>query len=146
MSYSESDTRANYIDPCLVATGWQAINIRREHYFTDGRKLFGGKRGKRCFVDYLLIHNKTFIGIVEAKSEDKEPTEGLQQAIEYAQKLRVRFIYSTNGRKIYQFDLREGKGDYITDYPSPDELYAKAVSRSSPLKDTLLNTPFYIAG
>jgi type I restriction enzyme R subunit len=28
--------------------------IIREHYFTDGRKLAGGVRGRRCFVDYLL--------------------------------------------------------------------------------------------
>jgi type I site-specific restriction endonuclease len=72
LPYSESDTRANYIDPSLVVTGWQPLNIRREYYFTDGRKLFGGKRGQRCFVDYLLIHNKAFLGIIEAKSEDKE--------------------------------------------------------------------------
>jgi type I restriction enzyme R subunit len=51
---SESDTRANYIDPALVAAGWTAQHIIREHYFTDGRKLAGGQRGKRCFVDYLL--------------------------------------------------------------------------------------------
>lgn len=39
---SEADTRANYIDPALVKASWQAGNIIREHYFTDGRKLTGG--------------------------------------------------------------------------------------------------------
>jgi type I restriction enzyme R subunit len=48
---SEADTRANYIDPALLAAQWQATNIIREHYFTDGRKLAGGFRGRRCFVD-----------------------------------------------------------------------------------------------
>jgi type I restriction enzyme R subunit len=38
MSYSESDTRANYIDPQLKNNNWEAHNIKREHYFTDGRK------------------------------------------------------------------------------------------------------------
>jgi type I restriction enzyme R subunit len=51
---SEADTRANYIDPALKAANWQSSNIIREHYFTDGRKLAGGTRGRRCFVDYLL--------------------------------------------------------------------------------------------
>lgn len=51
---SEADTRANYIDPALCAVHWLPCNIIREHYFTDGRKLAGGVRGRRCFVDYLL--------------------------------------------------------------------------------------------
>jgi len=38
MSYSESDTRANYIDPGLKNNNWESHNIKREHYFTDGRK------------------------------------------------------------------------------------------------------------
>ncbi len=51
---SEADTKANYIDPALKAADWQSTNIVREYYFTDGRKLAGGMRGRRCFVDYLL--------------------------------------------------------------------------------------------
>lgn len=43
---SESDTRANYIDPALKAAYWKPSNIIREHYFTDGRKLSGGVRGR----------------------------------------------------------------------------------------------------
>jgi len=146
MPYSEADTRANYIDPALQLKDWKAQNIRREYYFTDGRKLFGGRRGERCFVDYLLIHQNTFIGVIEAKSEDKEPTEGLQQAIGYAQKLRVRFLYATNGRKIYEFDISTGKGEYISHYPTPEELYNKAVLNQSSLKDTLQKIPFFISG
>lgn len=50
---SEADTRANYIDPALKAAQWQSTNIIREHFFTDGRKLAAGVRGRRCFYDYL---------------------------------------------------------------------------------------------
>jgi type I restriction enzyme R subunit len=35
MNYSESDTRAKYIDPSLKASNWEEINIIREYYFTD---------------------------------------------------------------------------------------------------------------
>lgn len=64
---SEADTRANYIDPALVKASWQAGNIIREHYFTDGRKLTGGTRGRRCFVDYLLYKDNRYLAVIEAK-------------------------------------------------------------------------------
>lgn len=146
MSYTESDTRANFIDPALAQQGWLAQNIRREYSFTDGRKLFGGKRGERCRADYLLLFNNTFIGIIEAKAAGKPPTEGLQQALLYAQKLKLRFIYSTNGKRIYEFDTVTGKGDYIQAFPRPETLYARAVLQQTPLKDALLGAPFYISG
>ena len=46
MTYSEADTRANYIDLALQLKGWLAQHIRREYLFTDGRKLFGGRRSE----------------------------------------------------------------------------------------------------
>jgi type I restriction enzyme R subunit len=39
MNISESDTRANYIDPQLKNSNWEAHNIKREYSFTDGRKI-----------------------------------------------------------------------------------------------------------
>ena len=35
MTYSESDTRAKFIDPQLQTAGWQETQIVREWYFTD---------------------------------------------------------------------------------------------------------------
>ena len=91
MSYSEADTKAKLITPQLKKSGWTEFHITREHgfkyFFTDGRKLPANKRGKRYLVDYLLSYKNVNLGIVEAKSEDKEPLDGLQQAIAYAEKL-----------------------------------------------------------
>lgn len=98
MKWTESDTRANFIDPALEKSGWTMKNIYREHNYTDGRKLVGNKRGKQKKVDYLLHYYNTYIGIIEAKRYDKQPTEGLQQAIDYAQDLKVRFVYWKNRR------------------------------------------------
>jgi len=53
---TESDTRSKLIDPKLKEATWNESNITREYYFTDGRKLIGGKRGKRYYVDYLLTY------------------------------------------------------------------------------------------
>lgn len=143
---SEADTRANYIDPALKAAHWQANNIIREHYFTDGRKLAGGARGRRCFVDYLLYKDNRYLAVVEAKKESEHPTKGLQQAIDYAKKLLVRFVYSSNGKQTYEFDLETGKGDYIDFYPTPEELESRYSGVNSDLGQQLRNVPFHLEG
>lgn len=145
MNISEADTRAKFIDPEIQKSGWEDFVIR-EHYFTDGRKLLGGKRGKRLFVDYLLKYKNVNLAIIEAKRFDKHPTEGLQQAIGYAEKLKVNYVFSTNGKKIYEFDLTTGKGDYIDSFPSPDEIYKRSFDNLTPEKENLLSVPFYLTG
>jgi len=97
IKYSEADTKAKLITPKLIENGWSESNIIREYYFTDGRKLIGNKRGKRYFVDYLLSYKNTNLAIIEAKSTSKDPLDGLQQSINYAQKLCIDYVYSTNG-------------------------------------------------
>lgn len=145
MHISEADTRAKFIDPKIRDAGWEDYVIR-EHYFTDGRKLIGGKRGKRLFVDYLLKYNNVNLAIIEAKRIDKHPTEGLQQAIGYAEKLNVNMVYSSNGKQLYEFDLRTGKGEYIEDFPKPDEIYKRSFENLTPQKEELLAVPFYLTG
>jgi type I restriction enzyme, R subunit len=145
MQISESDTRAKYIDPKLKESGWEQF-VTREYYFTDGRKILGGKRGKRLFADYLLRYKNTNLAIIEAKKLGKHPTEGLQQAIGYAQKLKVKFVFATNGEKIYQFDVEKGKGDYIDDFPTPETLFQESIQNLSDLKEQLLSVPMYLTG
>ena len=146
MRYSESDTRANFIDPLLSDSGWKPENIQREYYFTNGRKLPNNKRGKRKFVDYLLKCNQVNLAIVEAKSSDKHPTEGLQQAIDYANDLDVRYVYSSNGLRHYEFDTCSGKGDYIEHFPSPDELFRRFTADITSEQERLLVQPLDNSG
>jgi type I restriction enzyme R subunit len=141
---SEADTRANFIDPALASSGWESQQIVREYYFTDGRKLAGNQRGSRCFVDYLLHSESQHLAIIEAKKQSAHPTQGLQQAIGYAQKLGVRFVYSSNGEKIYEFDLESGKGDYVKNYPTSVELLARYSGRTNDLGRELRSIPFYL--
>lgn len=142
---SEADTRANDIDPALARAGWTASHIIREYYFTDGRKLSGNQRGKRCFIDYLLHHNHHHLAIIEAKKSSEHPTKGLQQAIDYAKKLQIRFVFSSNGKEIYAFDLAEGKGAFVEQYPSPAELLAQS-EVSLGLGEQLRQIPFLLDG
>lgn len=145
-SESEADTRANYIDPALKDAGWSAITIRRDYYFTDGRKLVAGARKTRCFADYLLHKNNRHLAILEAKKKSEDPTKGLQQAIGYAEKLQVRFVYSSNGLQIYAFDMETGKGKFIENYPSPDELEKQYTSCSNQISEQLRSIPFLLEG
>ncbi|PKW20536.1 EcoAI/FtnUII family type I restriction enzme subunit R [Flavobacterium lindanitolerans] len=143
---SEADTRANYIDPKLIESDWTSDNIEREYYFTDGRKLLGNQRGKRLYLDYLLKFNNINLGLIEAKRSDEHPTKGLQQAIDYAEKLKIDFVYSTNGKQIYEFNRTVGKGDYIEKFPTPQELYNRLYGKNIELKKKLHNIPFYLTG
>ena len=143
-NYSEADTRANFIDPQLVQQNWESSHIRREYYFTDGRKLIGNKRGKRLFVDYLLRYNNVKLAIIEAKKASLHPTEGLQQAIDYGKKLNIDFVYSSNGKEIYEFQLSKGKGQYVNKFPTPDELYDRVYNKNKDLKKHLHTIPFLL--
>ncbi len=146
MAYSESDTRSKLIDPSIKNSNWLESNIIREYYFTDGRKLIGGKRGKRYFVDYLLTYKNTNLAIIEAKAESKDPLDGLQQSINYAERLKIDFVYATNGHKIYEHSLLEGKGSFIENYPTPNELFLRKYGKQTTKAQDIVTYPFHIEG
>lgn len=146
MFLCESDTRAKLIDPKIKESDWSESNIVREYFFTDGRKLIGNKRGKRYFVDYLLTYKNTNLAIIEAKAQNKDPLDGLQQSINYAQKLRIDFVYSTNGHKIYEHSLKDGNGRWIERYPTPAELFERKYGQTQTKQETIITYPFHIEG
>lgn len=146
MSLSESDTRSKLIDPRIKESEWNESHIVREYYFTDGRKLIGNKRGKQYFVDYLLVYKNTNLAIIEAKAENKDPLDGLQQSINYAEKLRIDFVYTTNGHKIYEHSLREGRGQWIESYPTPHELFERKYGKTESKKESIITQPFHFEG
>lgn len=109
---SEEDTKRLYITPALEDV-WDKNLIRMEHSFTDGRIVVRGSMKKRnqCKkADYLLHAAENYpIAVVEAKSSSHAPADGIQQAIDYATILDVKFAYSTNGREFVEHDLIKGK-------------------------------------
>src|SRR6266404_7460575 len=101
---NEAETRAEHIDPALKAAGWGVVEgsrIRREYPITPGRIEGLGRRGKPLTADYVLIYRNRKLAVVEAKAWDKQLTEGVAQAKDYAAKLQVRFAYSSNGHGLY---------------------------------------------
>ena len=128
---TEADTCRKYVLPKLIDAGWdnEPHSFTEQRTFTDGRIVVSGnkvRRKKQKRADYLLRHTADFpIGVVEAKADYKRPTDGLQQAKEYAQILDLKFAYSTNGTGIVEFDFLTGVERELTTFPTPDELWQR---------------------
>ncbi|MCL2525302.1 MAG: DEAD/DEAH box helicase family protein [Betaproteobacteria bacterium] len=142
---NEAETRAEHIDPMLVAAGWgvaEASRIRREYSITLGRLEGAGKRGKPLAADYVLEYRNTKLAVIEAKAWDKPLTEGVGQAKEYAQKLAIRFTYASNGQGIYGIDMQTGKEGELAAFPSPDDLWNATFASKNLWRDRFAAVPF----
>lgn len=145
MKLNEANTRKQLIDRALELVGWKDEYLNCEYVFTDGKKTPGGGKGKKCSVDYLLQYNNTNVGLIEAKREGLPITEGLQQAQDYGGKLGVRYVYSTNGRGIFEYDMDLDTGQQIDSFPTPEELYQR-VQGTNPQKVKMLKEPLVQEG
>ena len=124
MALTESDTRAQFIDPALAESGWVGHLVRREFQITAGRIIGGGKRAEPSIADYVLEYKGKRLAVIEAKKWDLSHTEGVSQAVRDGNKLRLPFAFATNGQKIRQINLVTGKEEDIDIFPTPDELWA----------------------
>ena len=60
-------------------------------------------------IDFLLLDSKGFpLLVLEAKSSDKNPLVGKEQARRYARSLDCRFVILSNGNIHYSWDLDRG--------------------------------------
>jgi len=123
MILTESDTRAQYIDPALAKSGWEDHLVRREFQITAGRIIGAGKRAEPSIADYVLEYKGKRLAVIEAKKWDLSHSEGVSQAIRDGNKLRLPFAFATNGQKIRQINLVTGKEEDIDVFPTPDELW-----------------------
>lgn len=145
---NEAETRAELIDPALRAAGWGVVadSRMRMEMICPGRIEGAGRRGKEQKADYVLTFRNHKLAVVEAKSEDKGPTEGVAQAKAYAGKLQARFAFATNGRKIYRIDMKTGAEAYVERYPTPDELWVETFQETNEWRERFANIPFEGAG
>ena len=141
---NEAETRAEYIDPALAAAGWGVVEgsrIRREYPITLGRLEGHGRRGKALSADYVLVYRNTKLAVVEAKAWDEELTEGVGQAKNYADKLAIRFAYSSNGQDVYGIDMQEGTEGPLRGFPTPDELWKRTFAKPNAWRDRFATVP-----
>lgn len=145
---NEAETRAELIDPALKAAGWgmvEASRVRRE-VITLGRLQGAGVRAAQDIADYVLTYRNHKLAVIEAKRRDSPDTEGVGQAKKYAEKLQTRFAYSTNGVGIYQVDMTTGAEQYVTAYPTPDELWNAVFAEQKVWRDRFAAIPFEDGG
>jgi len=146
---NEEETKLNYITPAIQKAGWGSVEgskIRMEFPITKGRLTGGGRRAKADSADYVLQYKGSNLAVVEAKRDDASYTEGVGQAKKYADRLHVRYTYSTNGKKIYGIDMNEATEGDVDHYPSPDELWEMTSKKENSWRDKLLSVPFESRG
>lgn len=147
----EQEIRTLFISPALKDKGWEVpVNMREEFYFTDGRVLVAGSQhsvaeGKKA--DYLLYHKGKPIAVVEAKDNKHAIGGGMQQAIDYALILDLKFAYSSNGDGFLEHDFITGKETELSldQFPTEEELYRRFLDSKNytPEELRIVETPFY---
>ena len=143
--------RRRYKTPAVEQSGWDKMQIRYEYAFTAGRIILRGNitsRGKQKRADYLLFYKPNLpLAIIEAKDNNHPVGAGLQQAIEYAEALDVKFVYASNGDGFVEQDLITGdiRNFSLDEFPSPDELYHRYVNEMnfSETGEKALLEPYY---
>jgi len=99
------------------------------------------------FVDFLLLDEQGFPFIVlEAKSEDKNPLFGKEQARKYAVSLNCRFVILSNGNIHYFWDLERGNPHIISRFPSPETVkgYSNFKPDRKKLIDEIVNEDYIV--
>ena len=97
-----------------------SVNITTSELVNMGNNFEKSEKGK---ADFLLLDDKGFpLIVLEAKSEDKDPLVGKEQARRYARSLNCRFVIMSNGNLHYFWDLDRGNPHIITAFPKPDSV------------------------
>lgn len=137
MPLNEAETRVKLIDPAIKAVGLTEEHIKHEE--TAGWiAILRGKavRARTGRTDYTLrlVGEKgsqpVAVGILEAKSEEKHPSYGLEQSKLYARSklLNTPFVFSTNGHLFIEYDRFTGltsEARPLSKFPTPGELWSR---------------------
>jgi len=132
-SLSERDICTQFITPSLQTAGWNlATQVREEVNITKGQVLVQGAkatRGRRKFADYVLYYKQNIpLAVIEAKDNNHDIGDGMQQALEYANMLDVPFVFSSNGDGYLMHDRTHSSTKVerelrLDEFPSPDVLW-----------------------
>ena len=146
---NEAQTRFNKIDPKLRDAGWgivpgSNILVEQSAYIAPGRITTNGNKNPKK-ADYILEYKGMKLAVIEAKSDEKDVSEGVAQAKLYADALKIRYTYSTNGDEIWFIDMgiKDSKGEYIIPskeydidtFPTPQDLWQMTFPEENPWRD-----------
>ena len=134
----ETATRRTKIDPKLHEVGWEQVpdsvilTEQRAYQIAPGR-VERIKRQNPKKADYVLEYRGQKLAVIEAKSDERHVSEGVEQAKRYAEMLNIRYTYATNGDEIWAIDMgvKNDNGEYVVPskegpaerFPTPQELW-----------------------
>lgn len=125
--FDDADSRANILLENNIKITEKSFNEYGEDF----------EQVKNGFVDFLLLDDKGFpLIVLEAKSENKNPLTGKEQARRYAKAQNCRFVILSNGNLHYFWDLQHGNPYIITKYPEPSSVKGYKDYKPDPKKLT----------
>ena len=146
---NEADTCRIYVEPKLREAGWETPprSVASQAVIAPGKIIPHGKQAKRQDPqrpDYLLRYAPHLtVAVVEAKRDTLPAGAGLQQAKAYAEKLGLKFAYSTNGLRIVEFNFITGRERELDSFPTPDDLWGWLHPGTDKALQQGLLTPYY---
>jgi type I restriction enzyme R subunit len=157
-SLSESDICDLFISPAIRDAGWDPITqIRREVTLTPGPVVVRGNvasrnKKKKKFADYVLYQEPGVpIAVVEAKDNHHTVSQGLQQALGYAEIMDIPSAYSSNGDAFASHNKVPVSGEDIEtqfpldQFPAPALLWRRYKSHRgiTDAEEPLVLEPYY---
>lgn len=152
---TEQEIRTQFITPAIKSAGWINTQIREEYAITKGRIIARGgtyKRDSAKYADYILFYKPHIpLAIIEAKDNKHSIGDGMQQAMDYAQRLLIPFIFTSNGDG-FVFHNRIidcGQKEQILsldEFPAPEKLWSiyKEKTNISPRREEIISEPYYM--
>lgn len=152
---TEQEIRTRYITPSIQSAEWTSSQIREEYAITNGRIVARGgtfKREKAKFADYVLFYKPHIpLAVIEAKDNNHCSGDGMQQALDYAQRLMVPFVFTSNGDSfVFHNRLATDKTKEsilpLDKFPTPEELWQLYKSKESigPEQEKVISQPYYV--
>lgn len=158
---SESDVCDLFITPAIVNAGWDQLRqVRREVTLTPGPVVVRGNlsarnKKKRKFADYVLSWQPGLpVAIVEAKDNKHGVSDGLQQALGYAEILQLPTAFSSNGDGFAQHNRAATEGENtetaltMDGFLPPRDLYLRYCHFHgiAPEQEPLVEQPYHADG
>ncbi len=158
---SEIDICDLFITPAIKDAGWdQFTQIRREVPLTPGPVIVRGNmsarnKKKKKFADYVLSWKPGVpVAVVEAKRNTYTVSDGMQQALGYAEILQIPSAYSSNGDAFASHNNVPQDGEDIEHefsldmFPPPAELWTryKAYRNIADDEEELVVQPYHADG
>ena len=158
----ESATRRKKIDPALYSAGWEQVpeseilTEQRAYLIAPGHVSALPQNRHPKKADYVLMYRGRKLAIIEAKSDEKDVSEGVEQAKLYAEMMQIRFTYACNGDEIWAIDMgvKDREGRYVIPstegpadkFPTPQELWKMTYPDQKPWRDKFVLCPFNRGG